>query len=74
MAPCAACGGLTIMDSRITAAARNFVERFGDEAPAEAKRRAEELRSAGNDATAATWVKIYEEVKVLVERGDTTAR
>jgi hypothetical protein len=60
-------------DSRISVAAKNFIERFGDDAPAEAKKRVEELRSAGNVASAATWMQIYEEVKVLVERSDTTA-
>jgi len=60
-------------DSRITVAAKNFVERFGDDAPAEAKRRAEELRRAGNADSAVTWTQIYEEVKVLVERGGKTA-
>jgi len=59
-------------DSRIFDAAKNFVERFGDDAPAEAKRRAEELRRAGNVASAATWMQIYEEVRVLVERGGHT--
>ncbi len=59
-------------DSRIFDAAKNFVERFGDDAPAEAKRRAEELRRAGNAASAATWMQIYEEVRVLVERDGNT--
>lgn len=60
-------------NTRITAAAKNFVERFGDDAPAEAKRRAQELRFAGNVASATTWMQIYEEVKVLVAHDDTTA-
>jgi hypothetical protein len=59
-------------DSRIFDAAKNFVERFGDDAPAEAKRRAEELRRAGNVDSAATWMQIFEEVKVLVDRGGRT--
>ncbi len=69
VAPCSMCGGVLTMDSRITAAARNFVERFGKQAPAEAKRRIDELRSAGNADSAATWMQIYEEVKALVESG-----
>lgn len=60
-------------DSRISVAAKNFVERFGDDAPAEAKRRAEELQRAGNVESAATWMQIYEEVKVMVERSGKTA-
>lgn len=60
-------------NTRISAAAKNFVERFGDDAPAEAKRRAQELRFAGNAASATTWMQIYEEVKVLVAHDDTIA-
>jgi hypothetical protein len=59
-------------NSKLSVAAKNFVERFGDDAPAEAKRRAEELRRSGNTDSATTWMQIYEEVKVLVERGSTT--
>ena len=55
-------------DSRISVAAKNFVGRFGDDAPVEAKKRAEELRRTGNVDSAATWMQIYEEVKILVER------
>jgi len=60
-------------DTKISVAAKNFVERFGDDAPAEAKRRAEELRQAGNVDSAVTWTQIYEEVRILVERGSKTA-
>lgn len=59
-------------DLRISDAAKNFVERFGDDAPTEAKKRVEELRCAGNADSAATWMQIYEEVRVLVERGGNT--
>ena len=56
-------------ETRISIAAENFVERFGDDAPTEALKRAEELRQAGNADSAATWMRIYDVVKVLVERG-----
>lgn len=60
-------------DSRISVAAKNFVERFGVDAPAEAKKRAEELQCTGNTESAATWMQIYEEVKILVARHGNTA-
>lgn len=56
-------------DLRISEAANNFFERFGDDAPAEAKKRVDELHRAGNTDSAATWIQIYEEVRILVERG-----
>ena len=59
-------------DSKISLAAKNFFERFGKDAPAEAKRRAEELQRAGNASGLATWVQIYEEVKVLADGKDKT--
>ena len=53
-------------DQNIPLAARNFVQRFGKTAPEEAKKRAEELLAAGNQTSHATWMMIYEEVKVLL--------
>ncbi len=50
-------------------AARNFVERFGDDAPAEAKRRAQEMHIFGKAEGYATWMKILEQVKVLLNDG-----
>ncbi len=56
-------------DTKIPQAARNFVDRFGKNAPAEAKLRADELREAGNFEGHNTWMLIYEQVKRLVEDG-----
>lgn len=49
--------------------AKNFADRFGADAPAEARKRAEELREAGNTHGHAAWMLIYEAVKGLVEDG-----
>ncbi|MCZ6467879.1 MAG: hypothetical protein O6829_11465 [Alphaproteobacteria bacterium] len=56
-------------DTKIPQAARNFVDRFGKDAPAEAKQRANELLEAGNADGHNTWMLIYEQVKRLVEDG-----
>ena len=56
-------------DVKISQAARNFVDRFGTDAPAEAKQRANELQQAGNTQGHYTWLLIYEQVKRLVEDG-----
>ena len=56
-------------DTNISQAARNFVDRFGKNAPAEAKQRANELQEAGNAVGHKTWMLIYEQVKRLVEDG-----
>ncbi len=56
-------------DTRIPQAARNFVDRFGKDAPAEAKQRANELQEAENAESYKTWMLIYEQVKRLVEDG-----
>jgi hypothetical protein len=53
----------------ITVAARNFLERFGDKAPAEAQRRARELQEAGKGGGYVTWMLIYDEVRVLLKGG-----
>jgi hypothetical protein len=59
-------------DPKITLAAKNFFERFGNDAPAEAKKRAEELQTAGNTSGHATWIQIYEEVRALADGKDRT--
>ncbi|MCH7832707.1 MAG: hypothetical protein IIC55_07535 [Proteobacteria bacterium] len=53
----------------ITVAARNFLKRFGDKAPAEAQRRARELQEAGKGSGYVTWMLIYDEVRVLLKDG-----
>ncbi len=47
-------------------AARNFIERFGKDAPAEANRRAQEMHIFGKAEGYATWMKILEQVKILL--------
>ncbi|HEX9701431.1 MAG TPA: hypothetical protein VGA19_01170 [Rhodospirillales bacterium] len=59
-------------DTKIPLAAKNFVERFGKDAPAEAKKRADELMKAGNASGYATWMEIYAHVKVMVDGKDKT--
>ncbi len=54
-------------DTKIPKASRNFVDRFGKDAPTEAKQRANELRVAGNVEGHNTWMLIYEQVQRLVE-------
>ncbi len=56
-------------DTKIPQAARNFVDRFGKEAPAEAKKRANDVREAGNAEGHNIWMLIYERVQRLVEDG-----
>ena len=56
-------------DVNIPLAARNFVVRFGKNAPAEAKRRANELQETGNAEGHYTWLLIYEQVKHLIKGG-----
>ncbi len=51
---------------KIRRAARNFIDRFGREAPERAKRRADELRDAGNSGGYATWLRICDEVEDLI--------
>ena len=58
-----------INNSKIPQAARNFVDRFGKDAPVEARQRANELQQAGNAEGHDTWMQIYEQVKRLVEDG-----
>ena len=68
----ATCGAPMTKDPKIFMAAKNFFERFGTDAPAEAKKRAEELQTAGNVGGHATWIQIYEEVKALADGKDKT--
>ncbi|MCH8237313.1 MAG: hypothetical protein IIC06_03975 [Proteobacteria bacterium] len=58
-----------IEPTKIPIAAKNFVERFGEKAPAEAQRRAREMRLFGKAEGYDTWMLIYEQVKILVEGG-----
>lgn len=58
-----------IENAKISTAARNFVKRFGKDAPPEAKRRAQEMKIFENAEGYATWTQIYEEVQALLEEG-----
>ncbi|NQV84855.1 MAG: hypothetical protein HQ494_13670 [Rhodospirillales bacterium] len=51
---------------KASVAARNFLKRFGTNAPAEAKRRAQEMQLFGRAEGYATWMLILEEVKALL--------
>lgn len=65
--PCAPLGGKMIEENKIPLAVKNFVERFGKDAPAQARKRAEELRDVGNKDGYDTWILIYEKVRTMVE-------
>ena len=67
--PCVPLEKTMTKDVNIPLVSRNFVVRFGKKAPAEAKRRANELKEAGNAQGHYTWLLIYEQVKRLVEDG-----
>ncbi len=54
-------------DTKIPQAARIFVDRFGKDAPVEAKQRANKSREAGNVEGHNSWMLIYEQVQRLVE-------
>jgi len=56
-------------NEKIRIAAKNFVERFGSDAPAEAKRRAQEMHIFGKADGYATWMLIFEQVKFMVGDG-----
>ena len=56
-----------IENAKISTAARNFVKRFGKDAPPEAKRRAQEMKIFKNAEGYATWTQMYEEVQALLE-------
>ena len=53
----------------ITVAARNFLKRFADKAPAEAQRRARALQAAGPGRRSVPWLLIRGECRVLVDVG-----
>ena len=68
-APCPPYGGEMIENEKTLAAAKNFVERFGPDAPAEAVRRAHEMHNFGKAESYATWMKILEQVRILLGDG-----
>ncbi len=72
--PCFSDGGIMIKNANIPVAAKNFIERFGEDAPAEAKRRAQEMHIFGKANGYATWMLIYEEVKALLEGSNGNTR
>lgn len=53
----------------LTTAAKKFVERFGNKAPDEARRRATEMRLFGKANGYYTWMKIFDEVKGIIGKG-----
>lgn len=61
-APCSPSGGTmsTINDS--TLAAKLFIDRFGDDAPDEARRRATEMRLFGETVGYETWMNILDQI------------
>lgn len=63
-----------IETTKIPLAARNFVKRFGENAPAEAQRRAREMKLFGKAEGYDTWMLIYEQVKILVDGGNKKTR
>jgi hypothetical protein len=63
-----------ISHNKISIAAKNFFERFGNDAPAEAKRRAQEMQIFGKTIGYATWMMILKEVKAMVEEGSGETR
>lgn len=54
-------------ENDITTAAKNFVERFGKDAPNEAQRRATEMRLFGKTDGYNTWMRIFEKVRNILE-------
>ena len=67
--PCAPLEKTMTKDVNIPQASRNFIVRFGKNAPAEAKRRANELQEVGNAEGHKTWMLIYEQAKHLIKGG-----
>lgn len=63
-----------IENYKTSIAAKNFFERFGNDAPAQAKRRAQEMRIFGKTKGYATWMMILEEVKALVDAKNSETR
>lgn len=56
-------------DTKNSEAARKFVDRFGKDAPAEAKQRTIELLKAGHADGHNKWMLIHEQAKRLIEDG-----
>ena len=56
-------------ETEIRLTAERFVERFGKDAPRQAKIRANELRAAGHVEEYDIWVSIFTEVKSLLDEG-----
>ncbi len=73
-APCPPYGGEMTENEKTLTAARNFIERFGKNAPAEAVRRAQEMHIFGKAEGYATWMKILEQVKILLGDGTEETR
>ena len=73
-APCPPYGGKMTENEKTLMAAKNFVERFGKDAPAEANRRAQEMQIFGKAKGYATWMKILEQVRVLLGDGTEETR
>ncbi|NQU60374.1 MAG: hypothetical protein HQ512_04530 [Rhodospirillales bacterium] len=61
-------------DSQINTAAKNFVERFGQDAPRQAKRRAQEMQIFRKADGYALWMQIYEITKSLLGESAETAK
>ena len=60
-------GGVTMdLDQEIWRAAAKFVERYGDQAPAEADIRLEEMRRVGDPGATDTWTRIAEAVRDIL--------
>jgi len=55
-----------IDDGKLNIAAKNFVERFGRDAPHQAKRRAQEMQIFRKADNYALWMMIYEKAKELL--------
>ncbi len=50
-------------------AAKQFIERFGNDAPRQARQRAEELSIQGDSEAATVWLRLFETVTALLEQG-----
>ena len=68
-APCSPYGGEITVNEKTLTAARTFVERFARAAPAEAVRRALARHPFGTAEGYATWMKILEQVRILLGDG-----
>tara|TARA_B100000315_G_scaffold219315_1_gene221169 strand:- start:39 stop:320 length:282 start_codon:yes stop_codon:yes gene_type:complete len=70
VAPCSSFGEIISEFKKASIAARKFVKRFGNNAPAEAKRRAQEMQLFGRAKGYAAWKSILEEVEALINGGE----